>query len=51
MSLAFSQLQQTSDSILAISLDLGYQSEAAFSRAFKKVIGRSPGEVRKASAS
>ncbi|MCP4234291.1 MAG: helix-turn-helix transcriptional regulator [Aestuariibacter sp.] len=27
--------------------DLGYQSESAFSRAFKKVIGKSPGEVRR----
>ena len=48
MSLAFSRLQLTTDTQLAIALDIGYQSEAAFSRAFKKVIGKSPGEIRKA---
>ncbi len=48
MSLAYSKLQLSKESILTISLDVGYQSEAAFSRAFKKVIGKSPGEVRKA---
>ncbi|MBE1298888.1 MAG: helix-turn-helix domain-containing protein [Alteromonadaceae bacterium] len=47
MSLAFSRLQLTNDTVLAIALDIGYQSEASFSRAFKKVIGKSPGEVRK----
>lgn len=48
MSLAFTKLQLSKDSILAIALDIGYQSESAFSRAFKKVIGQSPNEVRKA---
>ena len=48
MSLAYSKLQLSKDSVLAIALDIGYQSEAAFSRAFKKAIGKSPGEVRKA---
>lgn len=48
MSLAFSKLQHGQDSILSIALDIGYQSEAAFSRAFKKVVGQTPGEVRKA---
>lgn len=47
MSLAYSKLQLSKDTILSIALDIGYQSEAAFSRAFKKVIGRSPSEVRK----
>ncbi len=47
MSLAYSKLQFTEDTLLSIALDLGYQSESAFSRAFKKVIGKSPGEVRK----
>ncbi|TDF39240.1 AraC family transcriptional regulator [Alteromonadaceae bacterium M269] len=49
MSLAFSKLQSSQDTLLSIALDIGYQSEAAFSRAFKKIIGKSPGEVRKAS--
>lgn len=47
MSLAYSSLQLTKDTVLSIALDIGYQSEAAFSRAFKKVIGKSPLEVRK----
>ena len=47
MSLAYSSLQLTKDTMLSIALDIGYQSEAAFSRAFKKVIGRGPLEVRK----
>ena len=48
MSLAYSKLQLSKDSMLAIALDIGYQSEAAFSRVFKKVIGQSPNEIRKA---
>lgn len=48
MSLAYSKLQLSKDSVLSIALDVGYQSEAAFSRAFKKAIGKNPGEVRKA---
>ena len=48
MSLAYSKLQLSKDSILSIALDIGYQSEAAFSRAFKKTIGQSPNEIRKA---
>ena len=47
MSLAYSSLQLSKDPVLSIALDIGYQSEAAFSRAFKKVIGKSPLEVRK----
>lgn len=47
MSLAYSKLQFSNDNILTIALDIGYQSESAFSRAFKKVIGQSPGEVRR----
>jgi len=46
MQLAHSQLQETSDSLLVISNRLGYQSEAAFSRAFKREYGVSPGSIR-----
>ena len=46
MQLARSQLQQTSDSIALLADRLGYQSEAAFSRAFKREFGESPGSVR-----
>ena len=31
----------------AVALDVGYHSEAAFSRAFKRFIGVSPGAVRR----
>ena len=47
MSLAFADLQNTKSSILQIALDYGYQSESAFSRAFKRTIGHSPSAVRK----
>lgn len=47
MSLAYSSLQLTKDTVLSIALDIGYQSESAFSRAFKKIIGKGPLEVRK----
>lgn len=47
MSLAWTRLTSTNDTVLKIALDIGYQSETAFSRAFKKVQGKSPGEVRR----
>lgn len=47
MALAKNRLQSTADSILSIALDLGYQSEAAFGRAYKKTMGTTPGAVRK----
>ena len=47
MSLAYSALLNSSDTILSIALDYGYQSESSFSRAFKKVIGRNPSDIRK----
>ena len=47
MSLAYADLQNTKSSVLTIAMDYGYQSESAFSRAFKKITGHPPGEVRK----
>jgi AraC-like DNA-binding protein len=47
MAVAKSKLETSHDSILEIALDLGYQSEAAFSRAYKKTIGSTPGTSRK----
>lgn len=47
MSLAYSKLQMTKQTVLAIAIDLGYQSEAAFSRAYKKFTGQTPSETRK----
>jgi AraC-like DNA-binding protein len=42
MLLAGDKLASSSDSISAISLSLGYESESAFSTAFKRVMGCSP---------
>ncbi len=48
MALAKSKLCYTKDSVLEIALGLGYQSEAAFSRAYKKAVGVAPSYFRKA---
>ena len=42
MANASKQLAQTSDSIAKIAQDSGYQSDAAFQRAFKKHVGMTP---------
>lgn len=49
MQLARVQLQETSESLSVLADRLGYQSEAAFCRAFKRVFGVPPGSVRHAS--
>ncbi|MDH3972626.1 MAG: AraC family transcriptional regulator [Gammaproteobacteria bacterium] len=41
------QLQETSDSLAVLAGHLGYKSEVAFCRAFKRVFGESPGSLRK----
>lgn len=46
MQLARAQLLETSDTLIILAERYGYQSEAAFSRAFKRVFGVSPGSVR-----
>ena len=48
MQLARAQLLETSDSLSVLADRLGYQSEAAFSRAFKRVFGVPPGSLRHA---
>jgi AraC-like DNA-binding protein len=48
MRLARARLIDTGDGLAAISMDLGYQSEAAFCRAFKRVFGKPPGSIRRA---
>lgn len=45
MQVAWSRLE-SGESIKAVALEVGYQSEAAFSKAFKKVCGVSPGRIR-----
>lgn len=47
MQLAANQLRITMDGIAAIGERVGYESEAAFSRAFKKALGAPPSEWRK----
>jgi AraC-like DNA-binding protein len=47
MQIAANQLLSTTDGVNAIANRVGYDSEAAFSRAFKKVVGVPPSEWRK----
>jgi AraC-like DNA-binding protein len=47
MHLARTRLLDTSVPVSAIAADLGYQSEAAFCRAFKRTFDASPGSVRR----
>ena len=46
MQLARAQLKETSDPLGVLAERLGYNSEAAFCRAFKRVFGVPPGSVR-----
>ncbi len=50
MQLAFRELRQTSDTLAKIAARVGYQSEPAFNRAFKRVVGMPPGAVRRMDA-
>jgi AraC-like DNA-binding protein len=47
MQLALSAMEDGDASIKQLAARLGYDSEAAFSRAFKRVLGVSPGRVRR----
>jgi len=47
MQLAATRLRDTDAKIIEIALDVGYESEAAFSRAFKRAVGESPGAWRR----
>jgi AraC-like DNA-binding protein len=46
MQLATNYLRIGNESIAAVANRVGYDSEAAFSRAFKKVVGKPPSEWR-----
>jgi AraC-like DNA-binding protein len=48
LQIAASQLLAGGGGIATIAADVGYESEAAFSRAFKRVIGQSPADWRNA---
>lgn len=47
MYIALTQLQEDETTVAELALRLGYQSEAAFSRAFKRFMGVAPGMVRR----
>jgi AraC-like DNA-binding protein len=47
MQLAVRKLETPGISISQAGADLGYESEAAFNRAFKRVVGVPPGTWRK----
>lgn len=47
MQLAHRELRETSDTLAKIAERVGYQSEPAFNRAFKREVGVAPGAVRK----
>ena len=44
---AASLLETTEHTVLRIAMDVGYESEAAFSRAFKREMGEPPARYRK----
>lgn len=47
MQLASGLLRDTNAKVIEIALDVGYESEAAFSRAFKRTVGVAPGAWRR----
>lgn len=48
MQLAAARLRESDAKLIDIALDVGYENEAAFSRAFKRTVGLSPGAWRRA---
>jgi AraC-like DNA-binding protein len=44
--LAARSLERTSRGVAEIAADIGYESEAAFNRAFKREFGQPPGRYR-----
>jgi AraC-like DNA-binding protein len=50
MQLAHRELRETRDTLAKIAERVGYRSEPAFNRAFKRVVGVPPGAVRKLQA-
>lgn len=47
MHIAYELLAESNESMLSIAEQVGYKSEASFGKAFKKIIGISPGKVRR----
>jgi AraC-like DNA-binding protein len=48
MQLAARWLRESDAKVIDVALEVGYENEAAFSRAFKRVVGESPGAWRRA---
>ncbi|MCO4747171.1 MAG: AraC family transcriptional regulator [Proteobacteria bacterium] len=48
MELAAARLLETADGLADIASDIGYESEASFSRAFKRLVGEAPSHWRSA---
>ena len=48
MQLAAGRLRDTDAKVLDVALDVGYESEAAFARAFRRAVGESPAAWRRA---
>jgi AraC-like DNA-binding protein len=48
MQLAAGWLRDTDTKVIDIALEVGYENEAAFSRAFRRAVGESPGAWRRA---
>lgn len=48
MQLAAASLRDTDAKVIEVALDVGYENEAAFSRAFRRAVGESPAAWRKA---
>jgi AraC-like DNA-binding protein len=48
MQLAAGWLRDTDAKVIEVALEVGYENEAAFSRAFKRTVGSSPGAWRRA---
>lgn len=46
MQLAAERIRNSEDSLAVIAADVGYESEVAFNRAFKRVTGVTPGRWR-----
>ena len=47
MNLAYARLRDENVTAARLTTELGYQSEAAFNRAFTRIIGHTPGSVRR----
>ena len=48
MQLAASLLRDSEAKVVDVALEVGYESEAAFCRAFKRIVGATPGAWRRA---